>query len=91
MGSGPLPAIYSLIRETRPEVRAPRHVNLPVQQLGARALRGEDFRQVVYEVLNRGYDYDLQQQDPWPMEPGRRRPVLTCGQRSRVEEEKGRQ
>ena len=42
---------------------------------------GEDFRDLVYEVLCRGYDYELQRLPVWPMEPGRRRPVLSRGQR----------
>ncbi|MGC9316755.1 MAG: M55 family metallopeptidase, partial [Armatimonadota bacterium] len=46
-------------------------------QLPSSPTEGDDFREVVYEILNRGYDYDLQQQDPWPMDPGRRRPVRT--------------
>jgi hypothetical protein len=48
---------------------------------------GGDFRELVYEVLCRGYDYELQQLPVWPMEPGRRRPVLTKGQRRRLEQE----
>jgi len=48
---------------------------------------GEDFRDLVFEVLCRGYDYDLQQLPVWPMEPGRRRPVLSKGQR-RAQEQK---
>lgn len=48
---------------------------------------GGDFRELVYDVLCRGYDYELQQLPVWPMEPGRRRPVLTKGQRRRLEQE----
>jgi D-amino peptidase len=56
-------------------------------QTPASPITGNDFRQVVYEVLCRGYDYELQQLPVWPLEPGRRRPVLTKGQRRRLEQE----
>jgi len=48
---------------------------------------GDDFRDVVYEILVRGYDYDLQQQDPWPIHPGRDGVFLTKGQRRQMEQE----
>ena len=50
-------------------------------------LEGDDFRDVVYEILVRGYDYDLQQQDPWPIYPGRDGQFLTKGQRKAQEQE----
>ncbi len=59
-------------------------------QQPADPVTGDDFREVVYEILCRGYDYDLQQLPVWPLEPGRRRPVLTKGQRRALEQqEKG--
>ena len=50
-------------------------------------VRGDDFRELVYEILCRGYDYELQQLPVWPMEPGRRRPVLTKGQRRQLDQQ----
>jgi D-amino peptidase len=49
-------------------------------QIPQNPTEGDDFREVVYEILVRNYHYDLQQQDPWPIEPGRRQPFLTKGQ-----------
>lgn len=51
-------------------------------QTPANPVEGDDFRRCVYEVLCRGYDYELQQLEVWPMEPGRRQPVRTKGQRA---------
>lgn len=53
----------------------------------ASPVEGDDFRELVYQVLCRGYDYELQQLPVWPMEPGRRRPVRAKGQRRRLEQE----
>ncbi len=57
-------------------------------QAPARPTEGDDFRAVVYEILRNGYDYDLQQQDPWPMEPGRDGCFLTRGQRRALDQQK---
>ncbi len=48
-------------------------------------VEGEDFRECVYQLLIRNYDYELQQLDSWPLEPGRRGPVLPKGLRAREE------
>ncbi|MFW6156455.1 MAG: M55 family metallopeptidase [Armatimonadota bacterium] len=56
-------------------------------QIPQNPTEGDDFRDVVYEILVRNYHYDLQEQDPWPIEPGRRRPFLTKGQLKRLEQE----
>ncbi len=57
-------------------------------QVPASPTEGDYFRAVVYEILRNGYDYDLQQQDPWPMEPGRDGSFLTRGQRRAMEQQK---
>ncbi len=51
-------------------------------------LEGDDLWDLVYERLCRGYDYALQELPVWPLEPGRRRPVLTKGQRTQLESKK---
>lgn len=48
---------------------------------------GEDFRDTVYEILRRGYDYDLANEDPWPLMPGRDGVFLTRGQRRALEQQ----
>jgi len=54
----------------------------------ANTAQGDDFRDIVYEILCRNYDYDLQKLPVWPLEPGRRRPVKAKGQRAQEEREK---
>lgn len=56
-------------------------------EVPANPVEGDDFRDVVYEILVRNYHYDLQQQDSWPIEPGRKLPFLTKGQLRRLEQE----
>ncbi len=51
---------------------------------------GEDFRDTVYAILSRNYDYDLAQEEAWPLMPGRDGVFLTRGQRKALEQqEKG--
>ncbi len=59
-------------------------------QVPSSPVEGDDFREVVYEILVRGYDYELQQQEPWPMMPGRDGVFLTKGQRRAMEGEEGK-
>lgn len=56
-------------------------------QVPSSPTEGDDFRDVVYEILVRNYDYDLQQQDPWPIYPGRDGVFLGKGQRRALEQE----
>jgi len=51
---------------------------------------GDDFRELVMEVLCRGYHYDLQQEEIWPMEPGHRVPPLHKSLLKKWEEEHGK-
>ena len=52
---------------------------------------GDDFRDVVYEILVRNYDYDLQQEDAWPIYPGRDGTFPTKGQRRAMEQQESKQ
>ncbi|MGD9494753.1 MAG: M55 family metallopeptidase [Armatimonadota bacterium] len=56
-------------------------------QIPASPVEGEDFRDTVYEVLRKGYDYDLCREDPWPLMPGRDGVFLTRGQRRALEQQ----
>ena len=56
-------------------------------QIPQNAVEGDDFRDTVYEILSRGYDYDLCKEDPWPIMPGRDGNFLTRGQRRALEQQ----
>jgi len=56
-------------------------------QIPQNPVEGDDFRDTVYEILSRGYDYDLCKEDPWPMMPGRDGNFLTRGQRRALEQQ----
>jgi len=51
---------------------------------------GEDFRDLVKQILLRGYHYDLQEEEIWPMEPGNRVPALHKSLLKKWEEENAR-